>query len=69
MDSLSENSKEEEEALNLDNEQGEKDGDSLHEAYILDKSSLPDILQNQRNTSKWNSECSTIIKIHCKYLF
>lgn len=52
MDSLSENSKEEEEALNLDNEQGEKDGDSLHEAYILDKSSLPDILQNQRNTSK-----------------
>lgn len=52
MDSFSENSKEEEEALNLDNEQGEKDGDSLHEAYILDKSSLPDILQNQRDTSK-----------------
>lgn len=53
MDSFSENSKEEEEqALDLDNGQGEKDGDSLHEVYILEKSSLPDILRNQRDYSR-----------------
>lgn len=53
MDSFSENSKEEEEqALDLDNGQGEKDGDSLHEVYILEKSSLPDISQNQRDYSR-----------------
>ena len=50
MDSFSENSKEEEEeAMNLDNVQVERDGDSLHEVYILKKTSLPDILQNQRD--------------------
>lgn len=49
MDSFSENSKEEEEeALNLDSEQGEKDRDSPQE---VEKSSLPDILPNQRDTS------------------
>ena len=48
MDSFIENSKEEkEEALGLGNGQGEKDGDSRHEVYILGNNSLPDILQNQ----------------------
>ena len=51
MDSFSENNKEEEEALNLDNAHGETDGDSLHEVYILEKSSLPDILQSQKDLS------------------
>ena len=48
MESFSENSKEEE-ALDLGNGQGEKDGDCLHEVHILGNNSLPAILQNQRD--------------------
>ena len=51
MESFSENSKEEE-ALSLINGQVElKDGDSLHDTYSLEKSFLPDVLQNQRDYS------------------
>ena len=48
MESFSENSKEEEEALNLSDGQ---DRDFLHDTYSLEKSSLPDILLNQRDYS------------------
>lgn len=49
MGSFSENSKEEEGALSLNDGQVElKDEDSTHNTNILEKSSLPDILQNQR---------------------
>ena len=52
MESFSENSKEEEEALSLNDGQVElKDGDSLHDTYILERSFLPDVLQNQRDYS------------------
>lgn len=49
MGSFSENSKEEEGALSLNDGQVElKDQDSTYDTNILEKSSLPDILQNQR---------------------
>lgn len=52
MESFSENSKEEEEALSLIDGQVElKDGNSLHNTYSLEKSSLPDILLNHRDYS------------------
>ena len=52
MESFSENTKEEEEALSLNDGQVElKDGDSLHDTYILERSFLPDVLQNQRDYS------------------
>lgn len=49
MGSFSENSKEEEGALSLNDGQVElKDQDSTYDTNILEKSSLLDILQNQR---------------------
>lgn len=52
MGSFSENCEEEEEASGLDTGQGENDGDSLHEVYILEQSSLPDVLKNPSDYSR-----------------